>query len=241
MSASSSPTNFVGLSRVRIMVVGDVGTGKSSLIVAATTESFLENVPSVLPPHPPPCGLLSRSSTPHHHRYIIQVKVPVIVVGLSYTVSFTEVPAICVYLRPNMTNLARLSCIESVAASIDCDATSGDEDDDDGTSDGDMSSLDKYEEDDSNSMVADFSSLDQSKRVRIGGEYAPSSFTSSPFHPQPTPLWPGSGYMAPPVLYCPYGGYLVPQVALPSPTPVLAPSVYAFVQVIPITQSWVHD
>ncbi|KAK8964384.1 Actin-1 [Platanthera guangdongensis] len=50
MAASSSPTNFVGLSGVRIVVVGDVGTWKSSLIVAAATESFLENVPSVLPP-----------------------------------------------------------------------------------------------------------------------------------------------------------------------------------------------
>ncbi|KAK8914134.1 hypothetical protein KSP39_PZI023960 [Platanthera zijinensis] len=79
-------------------------------------------------------------------------------------------------------------------------------------------------------MVADFSSLDQSKRIRTGGEYAPSGFTSSPFHPQPTPLWPASGYMAPPVLYSPYGGYPVPQVALPSPAPVLAPSGYASVQ-----------
>ncbi|KAK8961601.1 hypothetical protein KSP40_PGU019415 [Platanthera guangdongensis] len=54
MAASSSPTNFVGLSGVRIVVVGDVGTGKSSLIVAAATESFPENVPSVLPPTRPP-------------------------------------------------------------------------------------------------------------------------------------------------------------------------------------------
>ncbi|KAK8956030.1 Amino-acid permease BAT1 [Platanthera guangdongensis] len=54
MAASSSPTNFVGLSGVRIVVVGDVGTGKSSLIVAAATKSFPENVPSVLPPTRPP-------------------------------------------------------------------------------------------------------------------------------------------------------------------------------------------
>ncbi|KAK8949923.1 Rac-like GTP-binding protein 1 [Platanthera guangdongensis] len=54
MAASSSPTNFVGRSGVRIVVVGDVGTGKSSLIVAAATESFPENVPSVLPPTRPP-------------------------------------------------------------------------------------------------------------------------------------------------------------------------------------------
>ncbi|KAK8963693.1 hypothetical protein KSP40_PGU000728 [Platanthera guangdongensis] len=74
IAASSSPTNFVGRSGVRIVVVGDVGTRKSSLIIAAATESFPENVPSILPPTRPPCGLLSRSSTPHHHRYIIQVK-----------------------------------------------------------------------------------------------------------------------------------------------------------------------
>lgn len=77
---------------------------------------------------------------------------------------------------------------------------------------------------------ADFSSLDQSKRIRTGGEYAPSGFTSPPFHPQPTALWPASGYMAPPVLYSPYGGYPVSQVALPPPAPVLAPSGYASVQ-----------
>lgn len=35
---------------VRIVVAGDRGTGKSSLIAAAATESFPDNVPSVLPP-----------------------------------------------------------------------------------------------------------------------------------------------------------------------------------------------
>jgi len=34
---------------VRIVVVGDKGTGKSSLIVAAATDSFPPNVPPVLP------------------------------------------------------------------------------------------------------------------------------------------------------------------------------------------------
>lgn len=40
----ASPPNSV-----RIVVVGDKGTGKSSLIVAAATESFPPNVPPVLP------------------------------------------------------------------------------------------------------------------------------------------------------------------------------------------------
>lgn len=35
---------------VRVVVAGDRGTGKSSLIAAAASESFQENVPSVLPP-----------------------------------------------------------------------------------------------------------------------------------------------------------------------------------------------
>lgn len=35
---------------VRVVVIGDRGTGKSSLISAAASESFPENVPSVLPP-----------------------------------------------------------------------------------------------------------------------------------------------------------------------------------------------
>ncbi|KAK8971495.1 hypothetical protein KSP40_PGU005409 [Platanthera guangdongensis] len=54
MAMSRSPTNFIGHSGVRIVVVGDVGTRKSSLIIAAATESFLENVPSILPPTRPP-------------------------------------------------------------------------------------------------------------------------------------------------------------------------------------------
>ena len=37
------------LKSVRIVVVGDKGTGKSSLIVAAATDSFPPNVPPVLP------------------------------------------------------------------------------------------------------------------------------------------------------------------------------------------------
>ncbi|KAI0488759.1 hypothetical protein KFK09_028598 [Dendrobium nobile] len=39
-----------------------------------------------------------------------------------------------------------------------------------------------------------------------------------------------TAYMAPPVLYAPYGGYPVTQVALPTPAPVPPPTVYAPVQ-----------
>ncbi|XP_020675434.1 cell wall integrity protein scw1 [Dendrobium catenatum] len=77
---------------------------------------------------------------------------------------------------------------------------------------------------------ADFSSFDQSKRIRTGGEYAQSGYPSPPLHPQPASLWATSGYMAPPVLYAPYGGYPVTQVALPTPAPVPPPTVYAPVQ-----------
>ena len=42
--AAASPN-----SPVRIVVIGDKGTGKSSLIVAAATDSFPPNVPPVLP------------------------------------------------------------------------------------------------------------------------------------------------------------------------------------------------
>ncbi|XP_020599026.1 RNA-binding protein with multiple splicing [Phalaenopsis equestris] len=79
-------------------------------------------------------------------------------------------------------------------------------------------------------MGADFSSLDQSKRIRTGGEYAQSGYPSPPFPPQTPSLWTTSGYMAPPVLYAPYGGYPVTQVALPTPVSVPAPTVYAPVQ-----------
>ncbi|KAA8543230.1 hypothetical protein F0562_021275 [Nyssa sinensis] len=39
-----------GRTHVRVVVVGDRGTGKSSLIAAAASESFQENVPALLPP-----------------------------------------------------------------------------------------------------------------------------------------------------------------------------------------------
>ncbi|KAG7968549.1 hypothetical protein I3843_08G159900 [Carya illinoinensis] len=48
--ASAGPTNPFGRTGVRIVVAGDRGTGKSSLIVTAAAENFAANVPPVLPP-----------------------------------------------------------------------------------------------------------------------------------------------------------------------------------------------
>ncbi|PWA58189.1 hypothetical protein CTI12_AA402340 [Artemisia annua] len=64
-------------------------------------------------------------------------------------------------------------------------------------------------------IVADpNSSFDQSKRMRIGGDYThtPGYSSPSPFHPPPQPVWAPHGYMAPPPPpYDPYGGYPVSQ------------------------------
>jgi Ras family protein T1 len=53
MAGATSPAaaaNLAGKSGVRVVVIGDPGTGKSSLIVALATEQFPENVPRVMPP-----------------------------------------------------------------------------------------------------------------------------------------------------------------------------------------------
>ncbi|XP_077238268.1 RNA-binding (RRM/RBD/RNP motifs) family protein [Tasmannia lanceolata] len=79
-------------------------------------------------------------------------------------------------------------------------------------------------------VVADPNSFDQSKRLRTGGDYTHSGYPSpatqviqTPFHPAPTPVWAPQVYsvgpVPPPPQYDPYGGYLVPQVALPPPPP----------------------
>ncbi|KAE8670525.1 hypothetical protein F3Y22_tig00112127pilonHSYRG00067 [Hibiscus syriacus] len=82
-------------------------------------------------------------------------------------------------------------------------------------------------------IVADSNSYDQSKRLRTGGDYSHSAYTtSSPFHPPPVPVWGPHGYLAPTPPYDPYGGYPVPPVPMPTPTPVPAPSSYVPVQVI---------
>ena len=47
---SAGAVNPYGRTGVRIVVAGDRGTGKSSLIVTAAAENFPANVPPVLPP-----------------------------------------------------------------------------------------------------------------------------------------------------------------------------------------------
>ncbi|KAG5237957.1 U1 small nuclear ribonucleoprotein [Salix suchowensis] len=80
-------------------------------------------------------------------------------------------------------------------------------------------------------IVADSNAYDQSKRLRTGGDYSHTTYTTpSPFHPPP-PVWGPHGYMTPaPPPYDPYGGYPVPQVPMPPPAPIPAPSSYVPVQ-----------
>ncbi|XP_020264744.1 cell wall integrity protein scw1 isoform X2 [Asparagus officinalis] len=83
-------------------------------------------------------------------------------------------------------------------------------------------------------VVADSSSFDPSKRLRTGGDYTHAGYPSPSPYPTPPPpppphVWGTPGYMAPPT-YDPYGPYPVPQVALPPPAPLPAPSGYAPVQ-----------
>ncbi|XP_059457489.1 cell wall integrity protein scw1 [Corylus avellana] len=82
-------------------------------------------------------------------------------------------------------------------------------------------------------IIADSSPYDQSKRLRTGGDYTHTGYTSpSPFHPPPAHVWGPHGYMAPPPPppYDPYAGYPVPPVPMPAPAPVPAPSSYVPVQ-----------
>ncbi|KAE8664538.1 hypothetical protein F3Y22_tig00112759pilonHSYRG00020 [Hibiscus syriacus] len=80
-------------------------------------------------------------------------------------------------------------------------------------------------------IVADSNSYDQSKRLRTGGDYSHSAYTTpTPFHPPPVPVWGPHGYLAPTPPYDPYGGYPVPPVPMPTPTPAPAPSSYVPVQ-----------
>ena len=50
MSGGASAANSSSPTAVRIVVAGDRGTGKSSLIVTAAAEAFPTNVPPTLPP-----------------------------------------------------------------------------------------------------------------------------------------------------------------------------------------------
>ncbi|GFY97278.1 RNA-binding (RRM/RBD/RNP motifs) family protein [Actinidia rufa] len=82
-------------------------------------------------------------------------------------------------------------------------------------------------------IVADSNAYDQSKRMRTGGDYTHTGYSSpSLFHPPPAPVWASHGYMTPPPPppYDPYGGYPVPPVPMPAPAPVSAPNSYVHVQ-----------
>ncbi|XP_058226981.1 uncharacterized protein LOC131335572 [Rhododendron vialii] len=87
-------------------------------------------------------------------------------------------------------------------------------------------------------IVADSNAYDQSKRMRTGGDYTHTGYSSpSPFHQPPAPVWGHHGYMAPPPSYAappppydPYAGYPVPPVPMAPPAPVAAPSSYVPVQ-----------
>lgn len=82
-------------------------------------------------------------------------------------------------------------------------------------------------------IVGDSNAHDQSKRLRTGGDYTHSGYSSpSPFHPPPpAPVWGPHGYLAQaPPPYDPYGGYPVPHMPMPAPAPVPAPSSYVPIQ-----------
>uniref|UniRef100_A0A0D9W0J8 Mitochondrial Rho GTPase n=1 Tax=Leersia perrieri TaxID=77586 RepID=A0A0D9W0J8_9ORYZ len=49
-AAAATAANLAGKQGVRVVVIGDPGTGKSSLVVSVATEQFPENVPRVMPP-----------------------------------------------------------------------------------------------------------------------------------------------------------------------------------------------
>ncbi|XP_020252265.1 mitochondrial Rho GTPase 1-like [Asparagus officinalis] len=49
-AAAPNPSAFGGRTSVRVVVIGDAGTGKSSLITSAATENFAESASRVVPP-----------------------------------------------------------------------------------------------------------------------------------------------------------------------------------------------
>ncbi|KAK4802217.1 hypothetical protein SAY86_000420 [Trapa natans] len=81
-------------------------------------------------------------------------------------------------------------------------------------------------------IVADSNAYDHSKRMRTGGDYSHSGYSSpTSFHPPAPPVWGSHGYMTShPPPYDPYGGYHVPPMSMTAPSPVPAPSSYQPVQ-----------
>uniref|UniRef100_A0A0E0KKK5 Mitochondrial Rho GTPase n=1 Tax=Oryza punctata TaxID=4537 RepID=A0A0E0KKK5_ORYPU len=72
--------NLAGKQGVRVVVIGDPGTGKSSLVVSVATEAFPENVPRVMPPTRLPADyfpdrvpitIVDTSSSPEHRAKLI--------------------------------------------------------------------------------------------------------------------------------------------------------------------------
>lgn len=44
-------------------------------------------------------------------------------------------------------------------------------------------------------IVADSNAYDQSKRLRTGGDYTHTAYTTSPYHPPPPAVWGPHGYV----------------------------------------------
>ncbi|KMZ69882.1 Mitochondrial Rho GTPase [Zostera marina] len=84
MAATSTAGNFGGKKTVRIVVAGDQGTGKSSLIISVATESFPEHVQPVVPPSRLPSDFYpdrvpitiidTSSSTEHRNKLSAELK-----------------------------------------------------------------------------------------------------------------------------------------------------------------------
>ncbi|XP_048532330.1 mitochondrial Rho GTPase 1 isoform X2 [Triticum urartu] len=77
---AAAAANLAGRPGVRVVVIGDPGTGKSSLVVAVATEQFPENVPKVMPhtrlpadyfPDRVPITIVDTSSSPEQKPKLI--------------------------------------------------------------------------------------------------------------------------------------------------------------------------
>ncbi|KAL5216968.1 hypothetical protein ABZP36_017652 [Zizania latifolia] len=79
-AVAAAAANLAGKQGVRVVVIGDPGTGKSSLVVSVATEQFRENVPRVMPltrlpadyfPDRVPITIVDTSSSPEHKQKLI--------------------------------------------------------------------------------------------------------------------------------------------------------------------------